>query len=130
MGNEQEVDWLQLSERWARRCGWREITPEKPFFRENGWSRWTQGWTNGVEARDPRWPEFENSVDALLASLPQGWYPRIETDARWSGQGRWEVVIFSTTGHYLSEENGTGDTAAHALLLACLAVPTEEKDAV
>lgn len=113
----EEQDWVALSEEWARYRGW-EICEGTAGC---GWEPGL-GLADGYNEAPSRLP-FAGSVDALLASLPENWFPDISAIAG-NKFGQWCVVIKTFGTPNILQ---FADTAAHALLLACLDVAKQKQ---
>ena len=108
------IDWQGVARQWAEFRGWKI---------EGVW--WTHP-EKGMVRLDCE-PEFDRSVDDLLVSLPAGWYADINADWLADGTPSWMASIRTQKvcplGHAHSH-----DTAAHALLMACVKAMEEERD--
>jgi hypothetical protein len=116
----EQTDWNAMAEQWAKRCGW--YLDEAHY---SGTPHWAKKGQDGKTYWAEVLPDFANSVDVLLASMPEGYGYEIadDYDSIVRASEKYRAEIFAPDYRYRERR---ADTAAHALLLALLAVPVEE----
>lgn len=111
--NQEPIDWEANSREFAERVGWRYNATTY---------EWSPPGSNFFSHRNVP-PDYHEDLNAILADKPKTLLLTLEENM---DGNKWACAPFDTiTARWFPEIEC--DTAAHAALLACIAVPVDAK---